>query len=310
MSSEAGVDLLPSEPSAIAAGPDLMVTVGGLGCTVDSDGAGTCHAQTARSLDGVTWTEIASTDATEVGGPAAEGPQTGMNDIAAGVDGFVAIGYAGVGGGGGLRAAVWHTTDGTEWDRIADVPAFDNARPVSVARTARGWIIGGAVFEPDGPRAALWSSADGHAWVRVSDDPGMAIGGYLETLTEPLAGGIRDLAVRGDTVVAVGSSCDAQGTGCVPAVWTSVDGRSWEREPDVPDGTGDLTLVASIDFGLRGCPTGLRHDPVLECDPAFAGRHVLERGSHGRVPEACRTASRGDACRARSPSRPSRTGGS
>ncbi len=282
VSSGAGVDLLPEQPYAVAAGPDLMVAVGGLGCTVDSDGNGGCWAQTARSVDGVTWTKIPSTDATEVGGPVAEGPQTGMNDIAGGADGFVAIGYAAVGGGGGLRAAVWHTTDGTEWDRVADVPAFDNARPVSVARTARGWIIGGAVFESDGPRAALWSSTDGRAWERIPDGPGMAIGGYLPTNTEPLAGGIRDLAVRGDTVVAVGSSCDAQGSGCVPAVWTSVDGRSWDREPDVPDAPGDLVLVASIDSGFVAARWDCSSDPcssaIISSPDGAAWREISTDG--------------------------------
>ena len=185
------------------------------------------------SSDGATWEAIPTTDATEVGGPVTDGPVMGMNDIAGGVDGFVAIGYRGI-DGVGVRAAVWHATDGTEWDRIDDVPAFENARPRTVLRTADGWVIGGAVFEPDGPRAALWYSTDGRAWERSSDGPGMDIGGYFDTLSEPLAGGIRDLAVRGDTVVAVGSSCDAQGTDCVPAVWTSIDGRSWDREPDVP----------------------------------------------------------------------------
>lgn len=279
--SEAGADLGDARPRAVAVWADLMIAVGGIGCTVDSDGNGGCWASSLSSADGAAWAAIPSTDATEVGGPVSEGPEVGMHDVAGGVDGFVAIGYRGI-QGVGLRAAVWHTTDGTEWELIADVPAFDNARPGTVARTARGWIIGGADFEPDGPRAAFWSSTDGRAWERIPDGPGMDIGGYLVTNTEPLAGGIRDLAVRGDTVVAVGSSCDAQGTGCVPAVWTSVDGRSWEREPDVPDAPGQLILVASIESGFlavrQDCSSTPCSSSVLSSPDGTAWREVPTDG--------------------------------
>ena len=256
--SEAGVDLGGATPQAVAAGPDVMVAVGGIGCTVSSEGASRCWAQSMSSADGTTWEAIPTTDATEVGGPVTDGPLVGMNDVAGGIDGFVAFGY---GGPDGLRAAAWHTTDGTEWERIADIPAFDDARPRAVARTAQGWIIGGAVFEPEGPRAALWSSTDGRAWERVPDGPGMDVGGYFDTLSEPLAGGIRDLAVRGDTTVAVGSSCDAQGRACVPAVWTSADGASWDREADVPGASGDLILIASVDPGFIAVREDCSSDP-------------------------------------------------
>jgi hypothetical protein len=246
--SEAGVDLGSANLQAVAAGPGGMVAVGGLGCTVSSDGGGSCWAQSMSSADGTTWEAIPTTDATEVGGPVTSGEVIGMNDIAGGTDGFVAIGYAGI---DGVGAAVWQTTDGTEWQRISNDPGFDDAHLRTVARTPLGWLIGGAVHGPDVPRAAIWSSADGRAWRRVPDGPAFDVGGYLRTLEGPhLAGGIRDLAVRGDTTVAVGSSCDAQGSNCVPAVWTSVDGRSWDREPEVPGGSGELILVASIDSGF------------------------------------------------------------
>jgi len=279
--SEAGADLGDANPYAVAAGPDGLVAVGGLGCTVSSDGGGGCWAQSMSSADGATWEAIPTTDATEVGGPVSDGPVMGMNDIAGGVDGFVAIGYRGI-AGVGVRAAAWHATDGTEWDRIDDVPAFDNARPRTVFGTARGWVIGGAVFEPDGPRAALWYSTDGRAWERSPDGPGMDIGGYFDTLSEPLAGGIRDLAVRGDTMVAVGSSCDAQGTDCVPAVWTSNDGRSWDREPEVPGASGELIMVESIDAGFvavrRDCSSTPCSSSVLTSPDGTGWREVSTDG--------------------------------
>jgi hypothetical protein len=265
--SEAGVDLGDANPQAVAAGPDGMVAVGGLGCTVSSDGGGRCWAQSMSSANGATWEAIPTTDATEVGGgPTIDGPTIGMNDIAAGVDGFVAIGYIAL---DGVRAAVWHTTDGTDWERITDDAVFDEAHLRTVAHTPHGWIIGGAVAEADGPRAAAWYSADGRAWQRVPDSPAMDVGGYFGTLKYPVAGGIRDIAVRGAMIIAVGSSCDAQGGGCVPAVWSSLDGRSWDRQADIATSPGDLNLVVAADVGFMAirrecsdaCRTGVLSSP-------------------------------------------------
>jgi hypothetical protein len=248
VSSEASVDPKLGQPRAVAAGPDLMVALGGLGCTTDSDGNGRCWAQTVRSVDGATWTAIPSTDATEVGsGPAIDGPTIGMNDIAAGTDDFVAIGYVAF---DQMRAAVWHATDGTDWERIADDAVFDEAHLRTVAHTPHGWIIGGAVAEPDGPRAAAWYSPDGRTWQRATDSPAMDVGGYIGTLKYPVAGGIRDVATRGAMIIAVGSSCDAQGTGCMPAVWSSLDGRTWDRQADIAASPGDLNLVVAADVGF------------------------------------------------------------
>jgi hypothetical protein len=248
VSSEAGVDLKLERPTAVAAGSDVMVAVGGLSCTVDSDGNGRCWAQTARSVDGVTWTAIPSTDATEVGpGPTTEGPIIGMNDIAGGDDGFIAIGYVAL---DTVRAAVWRNPEGTKWERVADDPVFDDAHLSTVARTPYGWFIGGAVNEPDGPRAAIWSSPDGRVWQRAPDSTVFDVGGYMRTLTVPFTGGIRDIAVRDDTIVAVGHSRDANGENVAPAVWSSADGQSWERQTDVGASAGSLTLVGSVADGF------------------------------------------------------------
>ena len=281
VSSEAGVDLV-ANPTAVAAGPERTIAVGGISCTVSSDADSRCWIQTSSSVDGATWTAIPSTDATEVGsGPAIDGPTIGMNDIAAGADGFVAIGYIAL---DQMRAAVWHTTDGTDWERIADDAVFDEAHLRTVAHTPHGWIIGGAVAEPDGPRAAAWYSPDGRTWQRVSDSPAMDVGGYIGTLRYPIAGGIRDIATRGGLIIAVGSSCDAQGTGCAPAVWSSLDGQSWDRQADIATAPGDLNHVVAADDGFvairRECSDACRTGVLLSPDG-----NVWREGSIEGFPE-------------------------
>lgn len=106
----------------------------------------------------------------------------------------------------------WASEDGASWTRtplredVFDVSTDDVAELVS---TAAGFLAVGTRNHPDrGELPMTWRSADGVAW---SAQP------------LPGAGEVDDVAVRGDTVVAVGSHDDDA------RVWRSADhGRTWK----------------------------------------------------------------------------------
>jgi hypothetical protein len=81
-------------------------------------------------------------------------------------------------------------------------------------------------------------------WTAVPDGPEFEIGGYLDTGEVLLAGGIADIAARGDGLVAAGKRCDELGESCEVALWTSSDGRSWGLQSDVT-GFGALRAAAA-----------------------------------------------------------------
>ena len=301
VSSAAGLDPIVSSPRAVAAGGrERLLVVGGIGCTVDSDGATRCWPQTARSEDGATWGALNSTDATEVGGPAVDGPVIGMNDVAGEIDGFVAIGYA---GGDGVRAAVWHTTtDGTEWDRIADGPAFDNARPRTVARTAQGWFNRRGGVRPRGTASGAVVLARRSRWERVPDDPAWTSEGLRHAYRAaggrhpgPGCPGRHDSRGR----------LDMRRTGRIRARYPAgslatglraggVDVRRWcfvgTRGRYSRRAWRCGSLVASIDTGFVAVRRDCSSDPCTSTILDLARRPGVARSIHGRVPGSCGTA--------------------
>jgi hypothetical protein len=114
-----------------------------------------------------------------------------------------------------LRPLLFRSADGASWEEVAADGLDEPADITSIAAVDDGWIaVGARRVGPDpasGPFApGVWHSADGVTWERV-DVPG--------------AGdvAVRDVAVVGDTAVAVGAS-DGRA-----AAWRSDDaGASWQ----------------------------------------------------------------------------------
>lgn len=83
-----------------------------------------------------------------------------VNDVAYNVDGCVAVGAR-------IRvdAAIWHSPDGADWERI-DME-LTNAEFVAVASTRDGFVaVGNDTASKTG---VAWSSANGRAWDRLTD---------------------------------------------------------------------------------------------------------------------------------------------
>ena len=110
--------------------------------------------------------------------------------VAAGEDGFVAAGRAGLNDAAfgregifDIHAAIWTSPDGNEWTRVphdpeifgepSPDPPFYNRSIQGVTRGGPGFVaVGydtGSESAPYG--AAVWTSADGAAWSRIPRDP-------------------------------------------------------------------------------------------------------------------------------------------
>jgi hypothetical protein len=172
-----------------------------------------------------------------------------MESVAAGPDGFVAVGSDGFPGGntqlpGARGAAVWRSADGTSWSREPNQASFAGAVMFGIARTASGYVAWGEIHDPAGigpARPPIWASADGLTWTRAS--------GIAE------AGGpgnpIQSILPVGGRLIAVGSRVSDTSGFALPAMWSSGDGgRTWGllATPDGvvpnPAGSGELHDIA------------------------------------------------------------------
>ena len=140
-------------------------------------------------------------------------------DVVATDDGFLAATES----GDRPAPAIWHTTDGLEWTRVAAPGELGDGVINRLIRTPDGFLAVGTsvntLADPDStsvPRAAVWSSVDGLAWARVADQPAFE------------DGTISDVAVRDGRYVAVGHGAVYAGG----EIWLSDDAQTWQRLDD------------------------------------------------------------------------------
>jgi hypothetical protein len=128
-------------------------------------------------------------------------------------------------------AAVWVSPDGTSWERIAsdafrgeeDDNGLEGTQFMSHAVTGPAGIIAVGGYERRAERdldPGVWISTDGRAWERVIDADFEQTGdGHLNAVIE-----------WNGTYVAAGQDPGPAGSEeRRPAIWTSSDGREWDR---------------------------------------------------------------------------------
>jgi hypothetical protein len=239
----------PSDPvfqgarlQAVSAGGPGLVAVGS-----DEEGP-----QAWFSSDGVSW-ERASVPPPPLDVARADDPMTSppveawMGDVAVAGDRMVAVGTIGLQvGSNGIRyrPTIWTSTDGMTWTEVplGSEPAVDPGEMLSVADGPEGFV---AVQRSDtAPRttpAVLWTSPDGLVWQPVpSDQEGFvsrsrATGDpadYLHFALESVAAGPGGYVAFGGDAHCIYNvwTCSA----AEAAVWTSEDGRIWNRVPSAP----------------------------------------------------------------------------
>ena len=130
-------------------------------------------------------------------------------------------------GGRAIRGRVWTSQDGQRWTVQAD-EAFTGYSLDMVVRAGQTLYAFGTGGESD---VRIWRSSDGATW------------SLLPVVPELGLPGLSDVAVSGDTMIAVGGFDDPT-TGFSPGVWRSRDGTQWQRV-GTPPGAADLYAVAA-----------------------------------------------------------------
>ncbi len=224
----APVDGSASRMMAVARGPRSFVAVG-------NDDASGNRPVVWTSDDGRSWTKVPGSTAFE---PAQGCASTSLEDVAAGPDGFVAVGVEW--GDCGQHGSAWFSPDGSTWTRAPSATGGNGTRVIIA--TDAGYIAAGAADATanEGMRAAFWWSPDGRTWTLAPDM--VDFHG-----AEPAA-----LAATASGFLAIGSAIQAQGI--LPAQWRSSDGQSWERV--------EAAGLSDVSAGGPGDPTGEQRAPM------------------------------------------------
>lgn len=247
---------------AVTAGGPGFVAVG-RGCIDTGGDLPTCEGVVWTSVDGTTWVRAPAQDPTETGAYfSSSGPEIGMFDVAAGGPGIVVIGYA---ARPDMAVTIWFSEDdGVSWERNAmefagmfrvNAITWDGTRFVMVGEDRSEWDGTLKGMAKATARAAVWISTDGYNFDRVPYAEVFDVGDFLDTMEDPMTGGMTDVVMGPAGLVAVGSVCTAEPRGCVPMAWTSPDGITWERasamhaEDDPREFASGLAVVAASDGG-------------------------------------------------------------
>lgn len=177
------------------------------------------------SVDGATWTVTHTIEASD-------GFEPGVYDAQAGPEGFVITGYRYRFNGDERedQAFVLASADGRGW---FEAPSNETTFEIytHVASIGSDWIIAANGVREDGRFSSLattWFSANGLAWdERATIQVPMPTSPYADEETSTVISG---LVSTGDRVIASGSVVICcHGPRWAAGVWSSFDGRSWER---------------------------------------------------------------------------------
>jgi len=195
---------------AVAASATGVVAVG------RDDSGGDSDAAVWFSEWGSNWTRVPHVEAVFGGNL-----NQRMWGVTAGGPGYVAVGDDGDVG----AAAVWTSVDGITWSRVPhDEAVFGgpgNQIMRGVTAGGPGLVAVGGDYGGGDLDAAVWTSVDGVTWSRVPHDEAVFGGTVHQEM--------QDVTVGGPGLIAVGY--DNDGSDRDAAVWTSVDGITWTREP-------------------------------------------------------------------------------
>jgi hypothetical protein len=159
------------------------------------------------SSDGYRWDRTSQDSLTTPSGDWI--PDDNDPTVVYGPNGYVAT-------GGDIRDgghAVWHSTDGRNWEQIPDssLPKDDSVLLAAIAATDDGYVVVGHRFQPnEDSDVVVWLSEDGFTWTEVAFElDGQQVSGAITTF--------------GDEIVVVGLDVDKR----TDIIWYSTDGEDW-----------------------------------------------------------------------------------
>ena len=195
-------------------------------------------ASTAAPQVGLAWTQVVDPDL-------ASYPNMGqMHGVISGGPGAIAWGArwgpaAANGGLPSLGPEIWTTANGLDWtpatvERPTDADPAAPGEVLDVSAGGPGFVAIGTYYRVEyGYAILVWTSVDGRTWPRVPDQPAFDHGRLNQVM--PWNGQL--LAVGCTLVTAVDCGEDA--------VWSSADGRTWEKAAlSLPAGIVSVGLVA------------------------------------------------------------------
>jgi hypothetical protein len=169
-----------------------------------------------------------------------------LNGVVAAGPGFVAVGFDEL----PEDAAVWVSADGLSWERVTsedfsgveDDFGVEGAQEMNDVAVGQIGIVAVGSYERRPERdvdAGVWISSDGLSWERIEDED---LGGTGFEI-------MHSVAMWNGMIVAVGETAGPVGSGELrPAVWTSTDGRSWDRAEGIVF-RFDAIMHAVVDAG-------------------------------------------------------------
>ncbi|WP_373649102.1 galactose oxidase [Schlesneria sp. DSM 10557] len=127
-------------------------------------------------------------------------------------------------GGHGATNEVWSTNDGTNWELTSKAGWTPRIASAAVTFKGRMWILGGTENYYFGDDSSLkndvWSSADGKEWTLETEHAGWSPRSYHQA------------AVLNDKIYVFGGGNYVPSYHALNDVWSSRDGKTWERETE------------------------------------------------------------------------------
>jgi hypothetical protein len=171
----------------------------------------------------------------------------GISGLAEGPDGVVVAVGSAPNDAGDPAGAVWVSSDGRTWERIdPNAPVFateasirSNVLMLDVTWGPNGFV---AVGTDGGDRPAIWNSPDGRAWTRIDLTEQPFDGATSLSAVSPLGSGL----------IAAGPDGFVDGYPSPVTLWTSSDGRSWDRVLTLGEGWTQSVVVLDTAIAVAG----------------------------------------------------------